>query len=208
MLNVDLILKIKKKYNINIGDCKKFLSLNNWNYNETLKYINNIIKNNIKKKYNFYSIISFTKKFKIFIIKILFNSVIINNSDVLNKFIKEISLIKFNLKIIKKKINLLSLKLKEDFFFEKILIFNLENINFYNHKNLFFCLINFNKKIINLCYNIIFNKINFLKFNICKKNLLKQNNIKNNELILNIINYNNLNYSILINKNGLYFYYE
>ncbi|MFI4883718.1 MAG: hypothetical protein ACH6QQ_00710 [Candidatus Carsonella ruddii] len=208
MLIINLLLKIKKKYKFNIETSKKFLEINNWNYIETINYINNIKKNFFFKKYNFYSIISINKNLKIYIIKILFNSSLINNSTILEKFIKELYFLNINYKNLINKIIFLSLELKEEIYLINFLILSNKNILYYNHKNLFFCLIKFKKIIINLCYNIIFNKTNFLKFNKCKKNLLNQKNIQNNEIILNLLNYNNIIYSILINKNGFYFFYE
>ncbi|MBY0585499.1 hypothetical protein K5B08_01260, partial [Candidatus Carsonella ruddii] len=80
----------------------------------------------------------------------------------------------------KKEINFLSLKLKEEILLDKCFIFLKKNIFFYNHKNIFFCLINYKKEITNICCHIIFNKINFLKLKICKNNLMNQNYIKNN----------------------------
>ncbi|MFI4883884.1 MAG: hypothetical protein ACH6QK_00685 [Candidatus Carsonella ruddii] len=208
MLIINLLLKIKKKYKFNISTSKKFLEINNWNYINTINYIDNIKKNFFFKNYKFYSIISINKNLNIFLIKILFNSNLINNSIILKKFIKELHVLNINYKNLINKIILLSLELKEDIYLNNFLIFSNKNILYYNHKNLFFCLIKFKKIIINLCYNIIFNKTNFLKFNKCKKNLLKQKNIQNNEIILNLLNYNNIIYSILINKNGFYFFYE
>ncbi|MGK2912669.1 MAG: hypothetical protein ACSLEI_00100 [Candidatus Carsonella ruddii] len=208
MLIINLLLKIKKKYKFNIETSKNFLKINNWNYIKTIKYINNIKKNFFLKKYKFYSIISINKNLKIYLIKILFNSEIINSSLILKKFIEKLYFLDINYKNLIKKIIFLSLELKENIYLNKFLIFLNKNILYYNHKNLFFCLVKFKKIIINLCYNIIFNKTNFLKFNICKKNLLKQKNIQNNEIISNLLNYNNIIYSILINKNGFYFFYE
>ncbi|XRA05442.1 MAG: hypothetical protein ACN6LP_00095 [Candidatus Carsonella ruddii] len=208
MLIINLLLKIKKKYKFNIETSKKFLEINNWNYNKTVIYINNIKKNFFFKNYKFYSIISINKNLKIYLIKILFNSELINNSIILKNFIKKLYYLDINYKNLINKITFLSLELKEEIYLNKLLIFLNKNILYYNHKNLFFCLIKFKEIIINLCYNIIFNKTNFLKFNKCKKNLLKQKNIQNENIILNSLNYNNIIYSILINKNGFYFFYE
>lgn len=50
MLNTSLIVKIKKEFNISIGESKKNLELNNWNYIETVNYIKKkkiLLKNNI-----------------------------------------------------------------------------------------------------------------------------------------------------------------
>ncbi|MFI4870085.1 MAG: hypothetical protein ACH6QM_00435 [Candidatus Carsonella ruddii] len=208
MLIINLLLKIKKKYAFNIETSKKFLEINNWNYIKTINYINNIKKDFFYKKYKFYLIITINKNLKIYLIKILFNSNLIHNSIILENFIKKLYFLNINYKNLINKITFLSLELKEDIYLNNFLIFFNNNILHYNHKNLFFCLIKFKKKIINLCYNIIFNKTNFLKFNKCKKNLLKQNNIQDNKIILNSLNYNNIIYSILINKNGFYFFYE
>ncbi|MGK2916004.1 MAG: hypothetical protein ACSLEH_00100 [Candidatus Carsonella ruddii] len=208
MLIINLLLKIKKKYKFDLTTSKKFLDINNWNYIKTINYINNIKKKIIFKNYKFYSIISINKNLNIYLIKILFNSNLINNSIILKNFIKKIYFLNINYKNLINKITFLSLELKEDIYLNNFLIFSNKNILYYNHKNLFFCLIKFKKIIINLCYNIIFNKTNFLKFNKCKKNLLKQKNIQNDEIILNLLNYNNIIYSILINKNGFYFFYE
>ncbi|MFI4847160.1 MAG: hypothetical protein ACH6QJ_00715 [Candidatus Carsonella ruddii] len=208
MLIINLLLKIKKKYKFNIETSKKFLEINNWNYNKTINYINNIKKNFFFKSYKFYSIISINKNLKIYLIKILFNSELINNSIILKNFIKKLYFLDFNYKNLINKLIFLSLELKEEIYLNKFLIFLNKNILYYNHKNLFFCLIKFKKIIINLCYNIIFNKTNFLKFNKCKKNLLKQKNIQTEKNILNSLDYNNIIYSILINKNGFYFFYE
>ncbi|MFI4913469.1 MAG: hypothetical protein ACH6QR_00465 [Candidatus Carsonella ruddii] len=208
MLIINLLLKIKKKYKFNIETSRKFLEINNWNYNKTINYINNIKKNFFFKNYKFYSIISINKNLKIYLIKILFNSELINNSIILKNFIKKLYFLDFNYKNLINKIIFLSLELKEEIYLNIFLIFLNKNILYYNHKNLFFCLIKFKKIIINLCYNIIFNETNFLKFNKCKKNLLKQKNIQTEKNILNSLDYNNIIYSILINKNGFYFFYE
>ncbi|WP_433927820.1 hypothetical protein [Candidatus Carsonella ruddii] len=209
MLNINLILKIKKKYNFDIGNCKKILESNNWNFEKSIYYIENIIKKNEKNNFNNFSIISVENDDKIIILKIFYKSTIINNSNILNNFKQKISALKLNILILKKEINLLSLKLKEKIFLDKIIIFINKNIYYYNHKNIFFCLLNYKKIITNICCHIIFNKINFLKFNYCRYNLIKQKYIKDDNIyVKNIINFNYLNYSILINKNGFYFYYE
>ncbi|XOD39005.1 MAG: hypothetical protein ACAF48_00110 [Candidatus Carsonella ruddii] len=209
MLNINLILKIKKEYNLDIGSCKKILEENNWNYSKSILFIKNSVKKNNFKKLKYYSIINIKQNNNIYIIKIIFNSVIINNSVIIDNFKKKINLIKINFKNLKNEINLLSFILKEIIFLEKFLIFLNENIFFYNHKNSFFCLINYKKKIINICCHIIFNKFNFFNFNICKNNLFKQKYIKDEKIFLNqLICFDSINYLFLINKNGFYFYYE
>ncbi|MGP4128087.1 MAG: hypothetical protein ACTXNS_00105 [Candidatus Carsonella ruddii] len=205
MLNINLIIKIKKKFNFNIGECKKILEKNFWNYEKTINYINNkVIKNN-NFNFNFFSILTIENKKNIFVLKLLYNSVIINNSNILEDF--KLSIKNIDLKEIKKKIVLLSLKLKEIIYLNKILIFLNKNVFFYNHKNEFFCLINYKKKDINLCCQIIFNKLNFINYN-CKNSLKNQFFIQNNLLINKIVDINIINYIFLINKKNAYFYYE
>ncbi|WMC19286.1 MAG: hypothetical protein NVS84_00110 [Candidatus Carsonella ruddii] len=205
MLNIDLIIKIKKKFNFSIGECKKILEKNYWNYEKTIKYIKNKnFKNNILN-FDFFSILTIENKENIFVLKLLYNSIIINNSNILENFKSSIKNI--TIKELKEKISLLSLKLKEIIFLEKLLIFSKKNIFFYNHKNNFFCLINYKKKNLNLCCQIIYNKINFINYN-CKNSLKNQFFIQNNLLINKITDVGLLNYIFLINKKNAYFYYE
>lgn len=205
MLNIDLILKIKKKFNFNIGECKKILEKNSWNYEKTIEFIKNQSFKNNNLKFEFYSILTIENKKKIFVFKILYNSIIIKNSNILDDF--RLNIKNININILKEKIILLSLKLKETIFLEKILIFlNVYNI-FYNHKNEFFCLINCENNNLNLCCQIIYNKINFINFK-CKNSLKNQFFVKNNLLISTIFNVELINYIILINKKNVYFYYE
>ncbi|WMC20480.1 MAG: hypothetical protein PNH44_00110 [Candidatus Carsonella ruddii] len=205
MLNIDLILKIKKKFNFNIGECKKILEKNSWNYEKTIEFIKNQSFKNNNLKFEFYSILTIENKKKIFVFKILYNSIIIKNSNILDDF--RLNIKNININILKEKIILLSLKLKETIFLEKILIFlNVYNI-FYNHKNEFFCLINCEINNLNLCCQIIYNKINFINFK-CKNSLKNQFFVKNNLLISTIFNVELINYIILINKKNVYFYYE
>ncbi|ATX33449.1 hypothetical protein CUN91_00575 [Candidatus Carsonella ruddii] len=209
MLNINLILKIKKEYNFNIGSCKKLLENNNWDYKKTILYIKNSFKKINFTNFKYYSIINIEKKNKIFIIKICYNSTIIDNSTIIENFKKKLILIKIDIKILKNEINLLSFILKDKIFLNKFFIFINKNIFFYNHKNIFFCLINYKKLILNICCHIIFKKINFFNLNICKNNLMKQKYIKNETLFINdIIKNNFINYIFLINKNNIYFYYE
>ncbi|WMC19884.1 MAG: hypothetical protein NVS86_00110 [Candidatus Carsonella ruddii] len=205
MLNIDLILKIKKKFNFSIGECKKILEKNFWNYEKTITFIKNkSIKNN-NFKFNFFSILTFENKKNIFVFKILYNSIIIKNSNILENF--EFNIKNTNINILKEQIVLLSIKLNEMIFLEKVLIFLNVNIFFYNHKNEFFCLINCENNNLNLCCQIIYNKINFINFK-CKKSLKNQFFVKNNLLISKIFNVDLINYIILINKKNVYFYYE
>ncbi|AFP83875.1 hypothetical protein [Candidatus Carsonella ruddii] len=204
MLNIELIKKIKIKFDLSIGDSKKFLEKNYWNYDKTIIFIKNMMLKNIKK-YSFFSILTIKNNNKIMILKILFNSIIIKNSNIIEKFKLELEK-KNNIINIKEKIFLLSIKLKEKILLDKILIFYNKNIFFYNHKNDYFCLINYKNNIINLCYQIIFNKINFINYK-CKNSLLNQFFIKNNVLIKNLLNIKMINFIYLINKNQ-YFYYE
>ncbi|BFI90840.1 hypothetical protein [Candidatus Carsonella ruddii] len=205
MLNINLIMKIKKEFNFNIGECKKLLENNSWNYEKTLIFIKNRMFKNDNLKFNFYSILSFEKKKKIFVFKLLYNSVILNNSNILEDF--KLSIEDTNVEILKEKIELLSLKLKEIVYLDKILIFFNKETCFYNHKNNFFCLINYKKKNLNLCCQIIFNKINYINYN-CRNSLKNQYFIYNNLLIDKIFNVRLINYIFLINKKNAYFYYE
>ncbi|XZR53022.1 MAG: hypothetical protein ACM3Q5_00115 [Candidatus Carsonella ruddii] len=205
MLNINLIIKIKKEFNFNIGDCKKILEKNFWNYEKTIIYIKNkIIKNN-NFNFNFFSILTIENEKKIFVLKLLYNSIIINNSNILEDF--KLNIKNQTLEKIKEKIILLSLKLKENIYLEKVIIFVNKNIFFYNHKNNFFCLINYKKKKLNLCCHIIYNKINFINYK-CKNSLKNHFFIQNNLLIDTIFNINLINYIFLINKKNAYFYYE
>ncbi|XZR52613.1 MAG: hypothetical protein ACM3Q7_00115 [Candidatus Carsonella ruddii] len=205
MLNINLILKIKKKFNFNIGECKKILENNQWNYEKSIMFIKNkVIKNN-NLKFTFFSILTFENKEKIFVLKLLYNSIIINNSNILEDFKKSIKNI--TIEFLKERIILLSLKLKEIIFLEKILIFLNINVFFYNHKNEFFCLINCKKKNLNLCCQIIYNKINFINYK-CENSLKNNFLIQNNILINKIFDVSLINYIFLINKKNVYFYYE
>ncbi|WGS66690.1 hypothetical protein MEJ65_00115 [Candidatus Carsonella ruddii] len=205
MLNIDLIIKIKKKFNFNIGECKKLLEKNYWNYEKTIMFIKNKIVKNNNLNFNFFSILTVNNKENIFVFKLLYNSIIINNSNILEDF--KLKIKNINLEKLKEEILLLSLKLKEIIYLEKILIFLNKNVFFYNHKNDFFCLINYKKKNLNLCCQIIYNKINFINYK-CKNSLKNQFFIQNNLLISTIFDITLINYIFLINKKNAYFYYE
>ncbi|AFP84067.1 putative elongation factor EF-Ts [Candidatus Carsonella ruddii HT isolate Thao2000] len=206
MLNIELIKKIKNKFNLSIGDSKKFLEKNSWNYDKTIHFINNKKMYNINFNYDFFSILTINRNNNIILIKILFNSIIIKNSNIIDKFKLDIEN-DFNLKNIKNKIHFLSIKLKENILLDKILIFSNKNVYYYNHKNDFFCIIKYKKLIINLCYQIIFKKINFLNYK-CKNSFINQIFIKNNTIINKLINIKTINFIFLINNKNEYFYYE
>ncbi|BCG49238.1 hypothetical protein [Candidatus Carsonella ruddii] len=208
MLNIDLIIKIKKEFNFSIGESKKMLEKNNWDYN---KLIYNLKKNNVRKHsfYNYYSIINVENNNKICIAKVFFNSVILNNSKILEDFKIELSSCILNIKMIIYKVKILSLKLKENIYLSNFLMFTKKNIFFYNHKNSFFCLINYKKKLINICCNVVFNKFNYLMLKKCKNVLINQAYIKDISYNLNqIIEPKFINFIFLMNKHGNYFYYE
>ncbi|AFP84248.1 elongation factor EF-Ts [Candidatus Carsonella ruddii] len=209
MLN--LIIQLRKKTGISINLCKNFLIKNNWNFNNTIKYIE---KNKTKsiKKLNNYSVISLIKNKKIYVLKISYNSIIINNSNIIKNLINNFENQCINKKIIIKILKILSIKLNENVFLE--FYFNLinKNLELYNHKNLLMCLVKLkNCNILSekrdLCYQIISKKIKFIKLKKCIFSIYNQNNIKTNIKFDKFL-INEISYFIYINNKKIKFLYE
>ncbi|AFP83684.1 putative elongation factor EF-Ts [Candidatus Carsonella ruddii CS isolate Thao2000] len=209
-MNILLLKKLKKNFNFSLGKCKKILEINNWNYNASLKYIKNFfIINNNNNKYKYYNILNILNNNIIYIIKIKFNSSLLISSNIFNNFKNKIK----NLTcLIKEKIifelKLLSISLNENIFLEKFIFFKINNnYSYYNHNNIFFCLIKFNflnNK--NICYHLISIISLYLNKYKCKLSLLEQNFVKNNSIKVKNILKNNILFFFIINNKYKFIY--
>ncbi|AFP83494.1 hypothetical protein [Candidatus Carsonella ruddii] len=208
-MNILLLKKLKNKFNFSLGKCKKILEINNWNFNSSITYIKNLFINK-DNFYKYYNILNVYKNDILYIIKIKFNSILLIKSNIFNNFKKKINNLDF---IFKEKIfnelKLLSISLNENIFLEKFFMFKInDKYSYYNHNNIFFCLIKFNclnNK--NICYHLISIISLYLNKYKCKFSLLEQKFIKNNNIILKNILKNNILYFFIIN-NKFKFIYE